>query len=97
MPAPGELRVTFGALDTAAGDIQASANQISGRLGQLDSELAPLRSDWTGDAQTAYEAAKAEWTRAMTDMQTLLSQVGTAVTQSNTDYQSAERANLARW
>jgi WXG100 family type VII secretion target len=93
----GQLKVTFGALDTAAGDIQGSANQIQGRLDQLDSELAPLRADWTGQASEAYQTAKAEWTRAMTDMQALLAQVGSAVTQSNSDYQSAERTNQSRW
>jgi early secretory antigenic target protein ESAT-6 len=33
----------------------------------------------------------------MTDMQALLAQVGSAVTQSNSDYQSAERTNQSRW
>jgi WXG100 family type VII secretion target len=93
----GELKVTFGALDATAGDVQGAANQIQGRLDQLDSDLAPLRTDWTGDAQQAYEQAKAEWTRAMTDMQALLAQIGTAVSQSNSDYQTAERANQSRW
>ena len=93
----GELKVTFGALDTAAADIQTSANQIRSRLDQLDSELAPLRADWTGAASEAYQTAKAEWTRAITDMQALLAQIGTAVNQSNADYQSAERANQSRW
>lgn len=93
----GEMRVTFGALDTAASDIQGSANQIQGRLDQLDSELAPLRSQWTGSASEAYQNAKAQWTTAMMDIQALLAQVGTMVTQSNSDYQSAESTNQGRW
>jgi early secretory antigenic target protein ESAT-6 len=93
----GEMKVNFGALDAAAADIQGSANQIRARLDQLDRELAPLRSDWTGAASEAYQVAKTEWTRAITDMQQLLQQVGTAVTTSNSEYQAAERANQGRW
>ena len=93
----GQLKVTFGALDTAAADISAKAGSIQSRLDQLDGELAPLRSDWTGSASESYQRAKAEWTAAITDMQALLAQVGTAVRQSNSDYQSAESQNQARW
>ncbi len=93
----GEMKVNFGALDAAAGNIQASARGIQARLDQLDRKLAPLRSDWTGAASEAYQVAKAEWTRAITEMQALLAQVGTAVSTSNSEYQAAERANQGRW
>lgn len=93
----GEMKVNFGALDAAAGNIQASSRGIQARLDQLDRELAPLRSDWTGAASEAYQVAKAEWTRAITEMQALLAQVGTAVSTSNSEYQAAERANQGRW
>lgn len=93
----GQLKVSFGALETAAADIQGSASQIQGRLDQLDRELAPLRSDWTGSASEAYQVAKAKWSQAITDMQQLLAQIGSAVQQSNSEYQTAERANQARW
>ncbi|WP_379600598.1 WXG100 family type VII secretion target [Quadrisphaera sp. GCM10027208] len=93
----GEMKVNFGGLDAAAADIQASARQIESRLAQLDSELAPLRSDWTGAASDAYHVARSEWSRAITDMQQLLAQVGTAVSTSNAEYQAAERANQSRW
>jgi WXG100 family type VII secretion target len=91
------LKVNFGALEAAAQDIQGSARQIQGRLDQLDRELQPLKADWTGAASEAYQVAKAEWTRAITDMQALLQQLGVAVSQSNAEYQSAERANQGRW
>lgn len=93
----GELKVNFGGLETAAADIQSSANQIRNRLDQLERELAPLRADWTGAASEAYQVAKAEWDKAITDMQTLLQQLGQAVGQSNQEYQGAERANQGRW
>jgi len=93
----GELKVNFGALEAAAQDIQGSARQIQARLDQLDRELQPLRADWTGAAAESYQVAKAEWTRAITDMQALLQQLGVAVSQSNAEYQSAEKVNQGRW
>jgi WXG100 family type VII secretion target len=93
----GELKVNFGGLDTAAADIMGSSNQIEGRLDQLESELAPLRADWTGSASESYQAAKAKWDAGMTDMKALLAEIGQAVTSSNGDYQSTESANASRW
>lgn len=93
----GELKVNFGALDTAAGDIRNRANAIQARLDQLDRDLAPLRADWTGSASESYQQAKAKWTAAITDMQALLAEVGSAVAESNTVYQGADRTNAARW
>ena len=50
----GQLKVTFGALDGASGDIRGGANAIASRLDRLDSELAPLRADWTGSASESH-------------------------------------------
>lgn len=93
----GELKVTFGSLEAAAADIMTSANQIEGRLDALESELAPLRSDWTGSASSAYQQAKAQWDQGMNDMKLLLAEIGGAVRNSNSDYQATESQNQGRW
>lgn len=93
----GNLKVNFGGLDAAAADIQTSATQVEGRLDQLESELAPLRSDWTGSASDAYQVAKTKWDSGMKEIKQLLAEIGTGVSQSNADYQSAENANQSRW
>ncbi|MGH3439354.1 MAG: WXG100 family type VII secretion target [Sciscionella sp.] len=93
----GDMKVTFGALEGAAADIQAGANQIEGRLDGLNSELAPLRSDWTGSASAAYQQAKAKWDSGMADMKALLAQIGSQVSSSNSDYQATENQNTNRW
>ena len=54
------LRVNHAGLDTAAEDLGRTVKQIDDRLNRLESELAPLRSDWTGSAQQAYQTAKAK-------------------------------------
>ena len=89
------LRVNHAGLDTAAEDLGRAVTAIDDRLDRLESELAPLRSDWTGNAQQAYTTAKATWDRAMEEMRTLLAQTGTAVTQSNAEYKAADLRGAA--
>lgn len=92
-----DLKVNFGALSTAAADIQASSTKLERILDDMDRSLAPLRANWDGDASSAYTTAKSKWTTAITDMKALLNDVGRRVDQSNSEYQSAERQNTGRW
>jgi 6 kDa early secretory antigenic target len=85
------LRVNHAGLDTAAQDLHATVKQIDDRLNRLDSELAPLRTDWVGNAQHAYTTAKAKWDAAILEMKGLLDHTGRMVQQSNTEYLAADR------
>jgi early secretory antigenic target protein ESAT-6 len=89
------LRVDHAGLDAAADDLRRTVNDIDGRLDRLEQELAPLRSDWTGNAQQAYIAAKARWDRAIAEMRDLLDETGRSVRQSNLEYQAADRRGAA--
>ena len=89
------LRVNHAGLDAAAQDLLATVKQIDDRLNRLESELAPLRSDWTGQAQEAYTAAKARWDWAIGEMKDLLDQTSRSVAQSNADYQAADQRGAA--
>ena len=89
------LRVNHAGLDTAAQDLARTVNQIDDRLNRLEQELAPLRSDWTGQAQQAYEIAKARWDAAMHEMKTLLQETSNAVHQSNAEYRAADQRGAA--
>ncbi|MCU1433120.1 MAG: hypothetical protein JWP95_2225 [Actinotalea sp.] len=92
-----DLKVNFSALSTAAADIGTGANQLEQRLADMDKSLQPLRASWTGEASASYEASKAKWTAAITDMKALLADIGRAVDSSGQDYQATERGNAARW
>ena len=89
------LRVNHAGLEAAAQDLATTVKQIDDRLNRLESELAPLRSDWTGNAQQAYQAAKTKWDTAMQEMRDLLQQTSTTVQQSNADYQAADQRGAA--
>lgn len=89
------LRVNHAGLDTAAEDLGRAVKSIDDRLNRLEGELAPLRSDWTGNAQNAYEVAKAKWDGAMQDMKSLLQDTSNTVHQSNAEYKAADQRGAA--
>ncbi len=91
------FKVNFGGLQTAAADIGSGAGKLEQRLADMDASLRPLKADWSGEAASSYEAAKAKWTAAITDMKALLAEIGTAVSSSGEDYQSSEQRNTRRW
>lgn len=93
----GDFKVSFGALDTAAADIAASGKALQSRLDDLDRSLAPLRSDWTGEASESYQRSRAQWTQAISDMNTLLGDIGRAVGQSSSGFSGSEKSNSGRF
>lgn len=89
------LRVNHAGLETAAQDLATTVKRIDDRLNRLESELAPLRSDWTGNAQQAYQVAKAKWDGAMQEMRDLLQQTSDTVHTSNAEYRAADQRGAA--
>lgn len=89
------IRVGHDGLDRAAEDLQAGVRRIDERLDRLEAELAPLRSDWTGEAQQAYELARHRWEQAMQEMRDLLEVTGRKVAESNAAYRAADLRGAA--
>lgn len=85
------LRVNHAGLDQAAQDLYTTVKKIDDRMSRLESELSPLRSDWSGQAQQAYTAAKAKWDAALQDMRNLLDDTSRTVSQSNAEYRAADQ------
>ncbi len=89
------LRVVHGGLDAVADDLTRTVREIDGRMDELAAELAPLQSDWTGQAQQAYLHAKATWDTALAEMRDLLAETSATVAQSNADYRAADARGAA--
>lgn len=89
------LRVDHAALEAAAQDLRVTVAAIGDRLHRLHQELAPLRADWTGQAQEAYLAAQGTWDAALEEMRLLLEQTSHAVQRSNEDYRAADLRGAA--
>ena len=84
------LVVNHGGLDQASQDLYSAVKAIDDRMNRLENELNPLKSDWEGNAQLAYQQAKTKWDTAIAEMMQLLNDTGTTVGQSNQDYHSAD-------
>ena len=89
------IRVSHDGLDRAADGLQAVVRRIDDRLDRLDGELAPLRSDWSGQAQQAYLSARQQWEQAIREMRDLLDATGRTVVRSNSDYRAADQRGAA--
>lgn len=90
-----QIRVSHDGLDRAAEGLHAAVRRIDERLDRLDGELAPLRSDWTGQAQEAYLSARHRWELALREMRDLLDSTGRAVHESNSAYRAADQRGAA--
>jgi early secretory antigenic target protein ESAT-6 len=84
------LKVNHAGLDQAADDLMGIVNKIDSRMNDLERELNPLRSQWIGDAKNAYDAAKTKWDGAIHEMRDLLHSTSQQVSQSNSEYKSAD-------
>jgi ESAT-6 family protein len=93
----GQIKVTFGGLQSAAANISANANKVQGSLDDLKQYLAPLVAGWTGNASEQYQQHQKQWDQAAADLQQVLAAIGTAVQRAAEDYEDGERTNASRW
>jgi 6 kDa early secretory antigenic target len=86
----GLLKVNFGVLANAGGDIQKAVNEMEQKLADLDAAARPLVATWEGSAQDAYAQRQQKWTQASTDLKNILHSVKVAVDRAAQDYATTE-------
>jgi len=69
------IYVEHGRLDTAAGNFKAHQSTLNEVLSQLESDLAPMISTWSGEARDLYLQKKAAWDKAAQDISNLLGHI----------------------
>ena len=84
------LVVNHGGLNEVTDQLYKAVKDIDNRMNTLESDLAPLQSEWSGNAQGAYIQAKTKWDTAIAEMRQLLGDTGNTVGQSNQEYHSAD-------
>lgn len=85
------LVVNHGGLNEITDHLYKMVKDIDDRMNRLEGDLAPLQSDWSGNAQLAYHDAKTKWDTAINEMMVLLNDVGRTVGDSNVEYQQADK------
>jgi 6 kDa early secretory antigenic target len=94
---PDGIKVTFGGLEAAAGNITTQSQKVQSSLDDLKARLQPLVASWQGQAAENYNAHQAKWDTAAADLQQVLAAIGTAVQRAAEDYRDGERNNANRW
>jgi WXG100 family type VII secretion target len=84
------LVVNHGGLNEVTDHLYKMVKDIDDRMNNLERDLAPLQSEWSGNAQNAYTDAKRKWDTAIAEMMQLLNETGSTVGQSNQDYHAAD-------
>ena len=89
------LVVDHVALQRMADELRAAVGAIDARLDRLEHDLAPLRSEWGGEARDAYAVAKSAWDRAMLEMRAVLADTSRAVLDADAAYTHTDRSAAA--
>lgn len=92
-----QIRVAFGSLSTAVGDIAAGVATQGQRLSELKADIAPMVATWEGSAQTAYFAQQTKWDSAWDELTQALQMFQNATDTANSGYQAGETANTGSW
>jgi early secretory antigenic target protein ESAT-6 len=93
----GQIKVNFGSLEAAAGNIKSASNKIDTELADLKRMLQPLVANWSGEAATTYNQLQAQWDNSARDLNQVLASVSTAVANANQAYADGERTNTSRF
>ncbi len=92
-----QIRVQFGALDTAEGDLSSAHAAMGQRLADLRADIQPMVSTWEGSAREAYYAHQQQWDAAWDELTAALADFRRATATANADYQAGEARNTARF
>jgi early secretory antigenic target protein ESAT-6 len=91
MPA-GNILVTPEQLQAVSGQLNAGASNIESINSQLQSQVAPLGSDWAGVAQARFQELWAEWQRSSRGIQEALNGISVLMRQAGSNYADTEQA-----
>jgi WXG100 family type VII secretion target len=87
----GYIRVTPEQLQSIAGQLNAGASNIESINSQLQSQVAPLGSDWAGMAQARFHELWAEWQRSSRGIQEALTGISQLMQQAGVAYSDNEQ------
>jgi WXG100 family type VII secretion target len=85
------IRVTPEQLDALSGQVVRGSAEIDRQLAALTATLAPLGSDWAGQAQQQFQHLWAEWHTAATRLKDALDGIGRLMNQAGQAYATAEQ------
>lgn len=92
-----QIVVSFDTVRLAAEDLASTTAQVQDILQDMQANLRPLETDWTGAASEAYQAVQAEWNSDINEMVELLGTLSGTVEEAGQTYQSTEGEVRDAW
>jgi WXG100 family type VII secretion target len=93
--AVGNIRVTPEQLQSIGAQLNAGAANIESINSQLQSQVAPLGSDWAGTAQVRFQALWEEWRRSAQGIQEALHGISQMMGTASANYADTEAQNAS--
>lgn len=89
-------------IQVSPAQMEAAHLRMQGISKQIDTELDTLRAmlqqlDWEGKDRIAYNEYQAQWDQAVTDINSILNQIGAAVGIARENYVTTEAENAKVW
>ncbi|MEO6792426.1 MAG: WXG100 family type VII secretion target [Mycobacterium sp.] len=82
---------------TVRQEIHSTAGRLNGALEELRSQIAPLQQVWTREAAGAYHAEQLRWQQAVSALNQILFDLGSAVRDGAADVADADRRAAGAW
>ncbi len=80
------------AVAAATGAIRATSGRIESDTATLSAQLTQLQSSWTGGASVAFQGVVERWRAAAREVESALTDIGTALDTAGQQYLQAESA-----
>ncbi|TPW76745.1 WXG100 family type VII secretion target [Schumannella sp. 10F1B-5-1] len=93
----GDFSVTPEVLREVAASLGAESRHLAGVLGDLEQRVKALEGGWDGAARQAYSEAQRGWSAAITDMTSILGQIGQRTEQIAEGYVADDKASAKRF
>lgn len=93
----GDIHVNFESLATGEQGIRNNYAKLTATLDQLEADLQPMITTWSGTAQESYLTAKKQWDDAAQALSLVLNNVAQAVGHAHQNYTAAENAARSNW
>ncbi|MEQ4206454.1 WXG100 family type VII secretion target [Actinopolymorpha sp. B17G11] len=81
------------ALDQLQANLRLAYRGIQDETNDLEKALEAKLANWHGGARDAYTDAKAQWEKAISELNDVLGQLGAAVENIKVNYSETERSN----
>ena len=85
------FRVTPAELVDLSQQVHSTSGQIDSQLAGLRSRVLPISGTWTGQAQDRFQALYDEWNRSALSLQQALGGISQLLAQAGHTYEEAER------